>query len=142
VVAGLEINGYSAGDGQGDRTDEGWYYHAQVHLAERYGLEAVGRSYISPLTICEYLRDGWLVAAVVSPELGERQPSHRRYGGHLVLVYGFAWKNGRPTHYSLHNPSGRYPELQAAAAVPAKRFNALFAHRFIALRPNKTRRPA
>lgn len=135
VVAGLQVNGYTVRDGFGRWVDVGWYFHAQVHLAARCGLEAAGRSYVSPLTICNYIRDGWLVAASVSPELGERRPKSGRYGGHLVLVYGFSWENGRPTRYFLHNPSGRYPELQSHAAVPAEQFNSQFAYRLIALRP-------
>lgn len=134
VKAGLDVNGYTVRDGQGRWVDEGWYYHAQVHLASYCGLKAVGRSYVSPLTICDYIRDGWLVAASVSPELGERQPRDRRYGGHLVLVYGFTWENGHPTRYYLHNPSGRYPELQAHAAVSSERFKGQYAYRFVALR--------
>jgi hypothetical protein len=135
VKAGLDVNGYTLRDKHGNWIDEGWYFHAQVILASRYELQAVGRAYVSPLRICDYIRNGWLVAATVSPELGERQPSRRHYGGHLVLVYGFAWENGRPARYYLHNPSGRYPELQAHAAIPSERFNAQFAHKLVALRP-------
>jgi hypothetical protein len=90
---------------------------------------------VSPLSVCASVRDGWLVEASVTPELGERQPCGRRYGGHLVLVYGFVWKGGRPAEYLLHNPSGRFTELQANARIPAARFHASFARRLIALRP-------
>jgi hypothetical protein len=135
VQEGLAAKGYTVRDELGRWIDEGWTYHAQVYLANRYRLQAVGRSYISPLTVCWYIREGWLVSASVTPELGERQPTGQQYGGHLVLVYGFGWKKGCPTHYYLHNPSGRFPELQAHTRVPATRFAASFAHRLIALRP-------
>lgn len=135
VRQGLEIGGYTVRDSQGDWVDQGWYHHAQVHLAARYGLQALGRAYVSPLTVCHYVHEGWLVAAAVTPEIGERQPRRGRYGGHLVLVYGFVWRAGCPTHYILHNPSGRFPELQAGAMLPADRFHAGFAYRMLALRP-------
>jgi hypothetical protein len=135
VQAGLAVNGYTVRDAQGNWVDEGWYHHAQVHLAKCYGLRAVGRAYVSPLSVCASVRGGWLVAASITPEIGERQPQGRRYGGHLVLVYGFVWKGGRPAEYLLHNPSGRFPELQANARIPAPRFHASFAHRLIALCP-------
>jgi hypothetical protein len=135
VHEGLAVNGYTVRDAQGNLADEGWYHHAQVHLAKRYGLQAVGRSYVSPLSVCAYVRGGWLVAASVTPEIGERQPQGRRYGGHLVLVYGFVWKGGRPAEYLLHNPSGRFTELQANARIAAPRFQASLAHRLIALHP-------
>jgi hypothetical protein len=134
VQEGLAAQGYTVRDGRGHWVDQGWYYHAQVHLAEQYGLYAVGRSYVSALTVCRYLRDGWLVAASVTPDIGERDPHGQRYGGHVVLVHGFGWQRGGPAVYYLHNPSGRYSELQANATLAAKRFHASFAHRLIALR--------
>ncbi|MBN1679713.1 MAG: hypothetical protein JW966_05440 [Anaerolineae bacterium] len=89
--------------------------------------------------MCRYIQAGWLVGASVTPELGERHPRRRYYGGHVVLVFGFLWDGRRPTHYMLHNPSGRYAELQAGAVIPAPRFNATFARRLIALRPIASR---
>ncbi len=134
VQQGLAVNGYTVRDEQGNWVDRGWTVHAQVHLASHYGLRVQGHAYASPLSICQAVRDEWLVAAAVTPELGEREPSGTRYGGHLVLVYGFRWAGGKPTHYLLHNPSGRFPELQAHAVIPARRFHDSFAHRFIALK--------
>lgn len=134
VKEGLAINGYRVRDERGRWIDEGWYVHAQIHLAARYGLHAEDRAYVSPLTVCRYIRAGWLVAATVTPEIGERQPNYARYGGHLVLVYGFDWERGRPSRYYLHNPSGRFPELQAGAILPAQQFEASFAHRLVAFR--------
>jgi len=136
VKEGLEANGYTVRDPRGNWVDLGWHYPALVHLAARYGLQAVGRGYVSSSAVCQYIHEGWLVAATVTPELGERQPVGKRYGGHVVLVYGFAWKNGGPARYILHNPSGRFPELQAGASIPADHFKASFAHRLIALRPS------
>lgn len=135
VKEGLTVNGYTVRDVNGNWVDQGWYVAAQMHLAELFGLEPVGQGYASPLSVCRYIYEGWLVAASVTPEIGERQPLSQRYGGHVVLVYGFEWRDGRPVRYLLHNPSGRYPELRAGAWITADRFKASFAHRLIALRP-------
>lgn len=129
---GLAEGGYQLEDAQGRWVDEGWYFAAQVKLAAKYDLKMHGYSYASPLGICYHLRQGHLAAATVSPELGEHQPKTRRYGGHSVLILGFRWAN-EPTAYLIHNPSGRYPELQANAWIPARRFNQLYAYRFATL---------
>ena len=114
----------------GNWVDEGWYVSAQVKLAQQYGLQLTGHSYASPLGICHYLHQDKLVAATVSPEIGERVPQSRRYSGHLVLVTGFRWKNGQPTALRINNPSGRYPELQADAWIPLAHFKQFYAYRF------------
>lgn len=134
VQEGLALKGYTVRDDRGKWVDQGWYVQAQIELAARHGLQAVGRAYASPLSICRYIREGWLAAATVTPELGERQPGKGRYGGHLVLIYGFRWQHNRPDAYYLHNPSGRFPELQAHAEIPAARFHPAFAHRLITFR--------
>ncbi|MCC7450595.1 MAG: C39 family peptidase [Anaerolineae bacterium] len=133
VEEGLSLGGYRVHDEAGNFVDIGWYHAALVQLAERYGLRVRGMGYASLPDVCLAIRDGWLVAAGVTPDLGERGPL-RRYDGHFVLVYGFTWQAGRCVSVMLHNPSGRYPELQAGAVIPADRFRAAFAHRFIAFR--------
>lgn len=138
VIDGLKHNGYAVRDAHGRWIDQGWYVDAQLALAAQYGLRAEPRGYVSPLTICRLIRQGWLVAATVTPQLGEREPSGNQYGGHLVLVHGFVWEQRLPTHYILHNPSGRFEELRAGARIPAHRFHASFAHRLIALRPARS----
>lgn len=135
VVEGLKLNGYAVRNARGLWVDQGWYVEAQIQLAAQYGLVAEPHGYASPLSLCKFIRQGWLVAATVTPDIGERAPLHKQYGGHLVLVYGFEWQQGRPTHFLLHNPSGRFPELQADARIPADSFKAAFAHRLITLRP-------
>lgn len=128
--AGLAHDGYRIHDEKGHWLDEGWYVQAQQKLAARYGLHMTGYAYASPLSICEQIRTGHLVAATVTPELGERRSLSRRYGGHLVLVTGFVWQNRKVRDYIVHNPSGRYHELQAHARIPAARFHRSFAYRF------------
>jgi hypothetical protein len=133
VEEGLGLGGYRTHDESGTFVDEGWFFSALVSLGSRHGLDVKGLAYASVLDLCAAIRDGWLVAAAVTPELGERGPL-RRYDGHFVLVYGFSWKAGRCTFLKLHNPSGRYVELQAGAVIPAQRFGQAFAHRYIAFR--------
>jgi hypothetical protein len=133
VEEGLSLGGYRTHDENGAFVDEGWFHTALVELAARHGLQVGGMSYASILDLCLAIRDGWLVAAAVTPELGEHGPL-RRYDGHFVLVYGFSWRDGDCAVIRLHNPSGRYPELQGSAAIPARRFRAAFAHRFMQFR--------
>jgi hypothetical protein len=134
VDEGLSLGGYRTHDQNGIFIDEGWYYTALVELGKRYGLDVQGKAYASILDVCAAIRDGWLVAAGVTPELGEHAPIHK-YDGHFVLVYAFSWHNRRCTSLTLHNPSGRYLDLQAGAVIPYARFRAAFARRFIAFRP-------
>ncbi len=133
VEEGLSLGGYLTHDERGVFVDEGWFHPALVRLAARHGLQVGGKAYASHLDVCLAIRDNWLVAAAVTPELGEHGPL-RRYDGHFVLVYGFTWQHGRCAALTLHNPSGRHPDLQAGAVIPAKRFRAAFAHRFISFR--------
>ena len=130
VQNGLALAGYKIYDEQGHWLDEGWYVQAQIELAHQYGLHLTGHSYASPLGICHYLYQDKLVAATVSPEIGERIPQSRRYGGHLVVVTGFRWEDGQPTALRINNPSGRYPELQADAWLPMAQFKQFYAYRF------------
>lgn len=142
VKHGLDFRGYTVRDENGHWVDHGWTYPALVNLAARYGLTARGQGYASILRTCDELRRDALVMASVTPELGEREPQPGRYGGHFVLVTGFRWQNGAPVSFTLHNPSGRYPELQANAEIPVARFRAAYAYRLIALSPTADPSPA
>jgi hypothetical protein len=133
IQQGRTHGGYRTHDENGVFVDEGWFYPALVKLADQYGLAVRGMAYASILDVCAAIRDGWLVAVAVTPDLGERGPL-RRYDGHFVLAYGFTWQNGRCTAIQLHNPSGRYPELREGVIIPTSRFGAAFAHRFIAFK--------
>lgn len=134
IEEGLRLDGYRTFDENRKFVDQGWFYPALVKLSEQHGLQVRGLAYASALDVCSTIREGWSVAAAVTPDLGERGQL-RRYDGHFVLVYGFGWQAGRCTVLRLHNPSGRFPELQQAAVIPIQRFRAAFAHRFIAFRP-------
>ncbi len=134
VRAGMAQGGYRIHDEDGNPIDEGWFFEPLVRLGEQYGLEVAGLSYISELEVCRRICDGWLVAAAVTPEIGERG-FPLRYDGHFVLVFGFTWKSGTPEYFILHNPSGRSADLQASAHIPASRFRQTFAHRCMMFRP-------
>lgn len=141
VKHGLNLRGYTVRDENGNWIDEGWAFPALVKLAQRYGLSAQGYGYASMYRICVEIQRGRLVMASVTPELGEREPQPGRYGGHFVLVTGFRWRDGAPVSFTLHNPSGRFPELQANAEIPLARFRAAYAYRLIALSPAEDTSP-
>lgn len=130
VQGGLALDGYKIYDEGGNWVDEGWYVSAQIKLAQNYGLKLTGHSYASPLGICHYIQQDKLVVATVSPDIGERMAQSRRYGGHVVLVTGFRWQDGKLNAVRVHNPSGRYPELQANAWLPIAQFKKFYAYRF------------
>jgi hypothetical protein len=134
--AGIALNGYLTRDAAGNLIDMGWFYEPLVSLAAQRGLTVRGMGYASLPDVCAAIRGRWLVAAAVTPELGEpafmRGARPLRYDGHFALVYGFRWQGGRCTALLLHNPSGRSAELQKHAVVPAERFYAAYAYRFIA----------
>ncbi len=132
------LGGYRLQDEQGRAVDQGWFYAPLVALAERNGLEVRGGSYASHLSLCTLILNGWLVAAAVTPEIGETGRL-RRYDGHFVLVYGFRRERRRLAAFVLHNPSGRAAPLQGAAVIPVGRFGRAFAHRFVAFRALQAR---
>ncbi|MFN8418066.1 MAG: hypothetical protein U0528_02280 [Anaerolineae bacterium] len=136
--SGVDLGGYIVRDADGNMVDMGWLYPGLVQLAEQRGLEVRGMAYASTLDLCTAILDGWIVAAAVTPELGEPADSPhyriRRYDGHFVICYGFTWRNHRLTHLHVHNPSGRSAQMQAGAHIQADRFGKAFAHRFIGFR--------
>jgi hypothetical protein len=134
IQEGLALGGYRTHDEHGAFVDEGWFYPALAALGARHGLEVGGMAYASTWDVCAALREGWLVAPAVTPEIGEQGPL-RRYDGHFILAYGFTWRGGRPVSLLVHNPSGRVPALQAGAIIPIRRFGTAFAHRYMAFRP-------
>lgn len=137
IEAGREFGGYVVQDGTGRYIDIGWYFEPLVRLAASRGLEVRGAAYASMLDVCAMIRAGWLVAAAVSPSIGEHGRL-RQYDGHFVVAYGFTWRAGRPESFVVHNPSGRSADLQAGATIPARRFGAAFAHRYMAFRPKES----
>jgi hypothetical protein len=134
--AGVALGGYIVRDAAGAFVDVGWLYEPLLALAAARGLRAEGMAYASITDLCAAVLAGHVVAAAVTPELGEPPTSPhyriRRYDGHFVLVFGFRWVGDRATHFWMHNPSGRTGAMQAAVLIPVRRFRRAFAHRFIA----------
>lgn len=139
IQAGRDLGGYITYTPDGRFVDQGWLYAPLAALANERGLVVEGMAYASLLNVCAAIRQGWLVAVAVTPEIGE--PSFRqgrlprRYDGHFILAYGFSWKQGRLAALHFHNPSGRSTDLQAHVVMPTRLLQRAFAHRYIAFRP-------
>lgn len=134
VRAGLALDGYIVReDTDGMREEIGWAHRALAALIEQAGFSARAKA-ASPDEIVEELRAECLVIASVSPEIGATGPITRR-GGHLVVISGAdvrdGAKGGAILSFTIHNPSGRIPLLQANAHIPAARFAAAYSHRII-----------
>jgi hypothetical protein len=131
IRQGVALGGYIVHNEQGALVDLGWFYQPLVNLGENYGLHGHVCKTFTIDEICSYLATGSLVIASVSPEIGERDtdtPITKR-GGHLVLVHGFEWSQQGCKAFLVHNPSGRFPELQANAVIPVNLFSEAFAGR-------------
>src|SRR5260370_40311145 len=131
IRKGVDLGGYIVHNEQGEFIDFGWYYQPLVRLGEDYGLRGSVCKTLTIDEICSHLVAGSLVIASVSAEIGERDsdtPITKR-GGHLVLVHGFEWSQQGCEALLLHNPSGRFLELQANAVVSFSRFSDAFAGR-------------
>jgi len=134
IQQGIALGGYRVHDEQGNFIDIGWYHDGLVKLGAQQGIQVIGSAYTTLLDVCALIREGWLVAPAVTPELGEMGPL-RSYDGHFVLAFGFRWARGRLDNLRIHNPSGRVNTLQADAIIPAHRMRSAFAHRYMAFRP-------
>ena len=129
IRKGVDLGGYIVHNEQGEFVDSGWYYQPLAKLGEAYGLRGHVCKTLSTDELCTYLAAESLVITSVSPEIGERDTPISKRGGHLVLVHGFEWSLQECKAFLLHNPSGRFPELQANAVIPFDRFSQAFAGR-------------
>ena len=131
IRQGIARGGYIVHNEQGEFVDLGWFYQPLVKLGEDYGLRGQVCKTLTIDEICLYLANGSLVITSVSPEIGEREADMAitKRGGHLVFVHGFEWSQQGCKALLLHNPSGRFPELQANAVIPISRFSEAFAGR-------------
>lgn len=131
IRQGLTLGGYIVHNEQGELVNLGWFYQPLVKLGEDYGLHGHVYKTLTLDEMCSHLAAGSLVIASVSPEIGERDTDMgiTKRGGHLVLVHGFEWSQQGCKALLLHNPSGRFPELQANAVIPINRFSEGFAGR-------------
>ncbi|MCL4562744.1 MAG: C39 family peptidase [Chloroflexi bacterium] len=130
VRMGLQRDGYILQNKpSGEAVERGWSHCSLAKLIQDQGFSAQPRS-ASLGEIVELLAQGKLVIASVSYELGTHLPITRNRG-HLVLIIGALTHRSAADIITLHNPSGRTPELQSNAHVDATRFNQAFSGRVI-----------
>ena len=120
-------------DEQGDAHEVGWIHAALAQLARGVGLAAEARA-AGLAEILDLLRQGALVIASVSYEVGDDQRPVTRQGGHLMVVVGAESAGDGPVAFLVNNPSGHGPAWQAAARVPAERFALGYSGRVVVLR--------
>ena len=139
IRKGVDLGGYTVHNEKGEFVDSGWYYQPLVKLGEEYGLRGSVCKILTIDEICSYLVAGSLVIASVNPKIGDRDIPITSRGGHLVLMHGFKWSKQECEALLLHNPSGRFPELQANAVIPFNRFSEAFAGRGFVFEPGLAR---
>jgi hypothetical protein len=137
IRRGLAIGGYLKKVENGTRVELGWIHQSLADLIEAEGF----RAYPASATLDEiyaHLQHQRLVIASVSYQLGTYEAISRK-GGHLVVVKG-AWyspdKPANPHVLVVHNPSGRYRELQIDACIPVERFRAAYSGRVVVVGGN------
>jgi hypothetical protein len=137
IRRGLALGGYLEKVENGTRVELGWIHQALADLVEGEGFIA------SPTAatlgeIHAHLQDKQLIIASVCYQLGTYETITHK-GGHLVVVKG-AWSGpGIPASSHglvIHNPSGRYRELQMDARIPADRFEAAYSGRVVVIGPS------
>ena len=132
TARGVELGGYEISDRAGRFVDKGWFYRPLLELVGEYGVEGrlIGGATID--TVCAEVLLRHPVVASVHPGVirGDLDalPSDTS-GGHLVVVIGFRWSDGRCSGIYLHNPSGRSRDTQERVFVSAERFTEAFAGR-------------
>ncbi len=133
VHEGLAIGGYLAEIRKDRPVEVGWKHSALAGLARRHGLHAELAAGITLEGVADHLGTDRLIIASVTSELGEDAPI-TRHNGHLVVVFGAVLDGGGEVESVIaHNPSGRRPELQAGAKIPAARFMEGFSGRGIVI---------
>ena len=115
VSKGVKLGGYIAYDKSGTLVDKGWYYKPLINLANKYNLDGKLFSHLSIQDICKEILNKHYVIASVNPEVIRYDIEKSDViGGHVVLIHGFKWNNGKCKGFYLHNPSGKSKETQIA----------------------------
>jgi hypothetical protein len=117
-------------DDDGSIHEVGWIHSALADMARESGLTAEARP-AGLEEIPAYLRQGLVVIASVSFEVGDDRLFITRQGGHLMVVIGVDCLDGVPQAFYVNNPSGRRADLQAGARLPLERFAAGYSGRVI-----------
>mgnify|MGYP000496679592 CR=1 FL=1 len=117
----LAIGGYLIDeDVNGECREIGWVHQSLAELIRREGFYAQPQQVLIE-EMPAYIREGKMLIASVSYEVGDALPVTKK-GGHLVVVIGADCCDGTVEALIVHNPSGRRIELQANAVIPAARF--------------------
>jgi len=117
------------------RTLHAWIEQAQAlgaYLCQEQGLAARTLAADAAL-IVRALSSGCLVIASVSYELGSADRPITRKNGHLVVITGALMRENEPTHFTIHNPSGRGKSMQVHANIPLPRFEQAYSGRVIVI---------
>jgi hypothetical protein len=118
---GVAIGGYLIETGpDGLPRERGWIHKALAALIEREGFFAEPRPADSEEIAAQLGRDRMVIASV-SYEVGTHEPVTKR-GGHLVVITGLDRNARGVTAFVINNPSGRTPNMQLNACIPAERF--------------------
>lgn len=130
VQQGLQAGGYLVEeDSNGEMVEKGWLHRVLADLIQREGFKAQACK-ASLWELAHYLKEGNLVIASVSYQIGTDEPITRN-SGHLVVVSGVETRNFCLESFIVHNPSGRYSALQKDAVIPALRFSQAYSGRVI-----------
>jgi hypothetical protein len=131
VRAGLSRGGYLVEkDDLGNPVEVGWLHRALAELIRAAGCQATPQ----PVDLDEfphYLKQGCLLIASVSYEVGQNAQPVGYKGGHLVVVVGAGLLGDALENIVINNPSGRSEELRANACIPTVRFRAGYSGRCI-----------
>ncbi|MFZ2619922.1 MAG: C39 family peptidase [Alphaproteobacteria bacterium] len=119
----------------------GWIHRALIALAQEYGLCAASFIYESPHAICmELLSNKLAIVSVTLYFKGGRpyvkpdgQESVRAKGGHLVVVKGFEWKDGRCTGFYVDDSQHLTlaENAESSEFVDIERFTASYSNKAI-----------
>lgn len=127
INAGVKLGGYISHDKNGKLVDKGWYYKPLIDLAKNYHLDGKLFPSLSIQNICREILHKHFVIASVNPEVIRYDKTESdSVGGHVVLVYGFKWQDGKCAGFYLHNPSGKSEETRIAF-IPINVFKRAFA---------------
>jgi hypothetical protein len=131
IRAGLARQGYLVEkDPLGDPVEVGWLHRALAELIQEAGFQAAPQA-VGLDDFPGYLKEGCLLIASVSYEVGQDSQPVTRKGGHLVMVIGAGLRGDTLEEVVINNPSGRSEALRAAACIPVGRFRAGYSGRCI-----------
>jgi hypothetical protein len=131
VGLGLENDGYLIRYDANDKVEEvGWIHSALADLARKFGITAESKA-SNESEIINLLKQGKIIIASVSYEIGDDRLPITKKGGHLIVIVGAEFNENGPLAFYVNNPSGRRKELQARARLQMGRFAPAFSGRII-----------